>query len=144
MHGHQTGTRRRIGAALRHNRGKHSLSDPALDHDNPVSRTGPLPCLQAGRAQPQGTKDRQGTPRNHPPGQIARLKDVHLLNSFTGKTLKSLKTVTLPSGSLNWLETVYSYDSREKLSSEMATLDGEDTVQIGQLPKVIIKAEEGK
>ena len=66
------------------------------------------------------------------------------MNSFTGKTLKSLKTVTLPSGSLNWLETVYSYDSREKLSSEMATLDGEDTVQIGQLPKVIIKAEEGK
>ena len=66
------------------------------------------------------------------------------MNSFTGKTLKSLKTVTLPSGSLNWLETVYSYDSREKLSSEMATLDGEDTVQIGQVPKVIIKAEEGK
>ena len=66
------------------------------------------------------------------------------MNSFTGKTLKSLKTVTLPSGSSNWLETVYSYDSREKLSSEMATLDGEDTVQIGQLPKVIIKAEEGK
>ena len=69
---------------------------------------------------------------------------MHLLNSFTGKTLKSLKTVTLPSGSSNWLETVYSYDSREKLSSEMATLDGEDTVQIGQLPKVIIQAEEGK
>ena len=66
------------------------------------------------------------------------------MNSFTGKTLKSLKTVTLPSGSSNWLETVYSYDSREKLSSEMATLDGEDTVQIGQLPKVIIQAEEGK
>ena len=66
------------------------------------------------------------------------------MNSFTGKTLKSLKTVTLPSGSSNWLETVYSYDSRERLSSEMATLDGEATVQIGQLPKVIIQAEEGK
>ena len=69
---------------------------------------------------------------------------MHLLNSFTGKTLKSLKTVTLPSGSSNWLETVYSYDFREKLSSEVATLDGEATVQIGQLPKVIIQAEEGK
>ena len=66
------------------------------------------------------------------------------MNSFTGKTLKSLKTVTLPSGSSNWLETVYSYDSQERLSSEMATLDGEATVQIGQLPKVIIQAEEGK
>lgn len=66
------------------------------------------------------------------------------MNSFTGKTLKSLETVTLPSGSSNWLETVYSYDSREKLSSEMATLDGEATVQIGRLPKVIIQAEEGK
>ena len=66
------------------------------------------------------------------------------MNSFTGKTLKSLKTVTLPSGSSNWLETVYSYDSRERLSSEMATLDGEATVQIGKLPKVIIQAEEGK
>lgn len=66
------------------------------------------------------------------------------MNSFTGKTLKSLETVTLPSGSSNWLETVYSYDSRERLSSEMATLDGEATVQIGQLPKVIIQAEEGK
>ena len=66
------------------------------------------------------------------------------MNSFTGKSLKSLKTVTLPSGSSNWLETVYSYDSRERLSSEMATLDGEATVQIGQLPKVIIQAEEGK
>ena len=66
------------------------------------------------------------------------------MNSFTGKTLKSLETVTLPSGSSNWLETVYSYDSREKLSSEVATLDGEATVQIGQLPKVIIQAEEGK
>ena len=66
------------------------------------------------------------------------------MNSFTGKTLKSLETVTLPSGSSNWLETVYSYDSRERLSSEVATLDGEATVQIGQLPKVIIQAEEGK
>ena len=66
------------------------------------------------------------------------------MNSFTGKTLKSLKTVTLPSYSSNWLETVYSYDSRERLSSEVATLDGEATVQIGQLPKVIIQAEEGK
>ena len=66
------------------------------------------------------------------------------MNSFTGKTLKSLETVTLPSGSSNWLETVYSYDSRERLSSEVATLDGEAAVQIGQLPKVIIKAEEGK
>ena len=66
------------------------------------------------------------------------------MNSFTGKTLKSLETVTLPSGSSNWLETVYSYDSRERLSSEMATLDGEATVQIGKLPKVIIQAEEGK
>ncbi|MDY5566671.1 MAG: hypothetical protein SPF58_05255 [Candidatus Cryptobacteroides sp.] len=66
------------------------------------------------------------------------------MNAFTGKTLKSLKTVTLPSGSLNRIETVYSYDSRERLSSEMATLDGEATVQIGQLPKVIIQAEEGK
>ena len=66
------------------------------------------------------------------------------MNSFTGKTLKSLKTVTLPSGSSNWLETVYSYDSRERLSSEMETLDGEATVQIGQLPKAIIQAEEGK
>ena len=52
---------------------------PCPDHDNPVSRTGPLPCLQAGRAQPQGTESRQGTPRDHPPGQIARLRDVHLL-----------------------------------------------------------------
>ena len=66
------------------------------------------------------------------------------MNSFTGKTLKSLKTVTLPSGSSNWLEAVYSYDSRERLSSEVATLDGEATVQIGQLPKNIIQAEEGK
>ena len=66
------------------------------------------------------------------------------MNSFTGKTLKSLKTVTLPSGSLNRIEKVYSYDSRERLSSEMASLDGEATVQIGQLPKVIIQAEEGK
>ena len=66
------------------------------------------------------------------------------MNSFTGKTLKSLKTVTLPSGSSNWLETVYSYDSRERLSSEVATLDSEATVQIGQLPKNIIQAEEGK
>ena len=66
------------------------------------------------------------------------------MNSFTGKTLKSLETVTLPSGSSNWLETVYSYDSRERLSSEMATLDGEATVQIGKLPKVIIQAEEGE
>ena len=66
------------------------------------------------------------------------------MNSFTGKSLKSLKTVTLPSGSSNWLETVYSYDSRERFSSEAATLDGEATVQIGQLPKVIIQAEEGK
>ena len=52
---------------------------------------------------------------------------MHLLNSFTGKTLKSLETVTLPSGSSNWLEAVYSYDSRERLSSEVATLDGEAT-----------------
>ena len=66
------------------------------------------------------------------------------MNSFTGKTLKSLETVTLPSGSSNWLETVYSYDSRERLSSEVASLDGEATVQIGKLPKVIIQAEEGK
>lgn len=66
------------------------------------------------------------------------------MNSYTGKTLKSLKTVTLPSGSSNWLETVYSYDSRERLSSEVATLDGEATVQIGQFPKVIIQAEKGK
>ena len=66
------------------------------------------------------------------------------MNSFTGKTLKSLETVTLPSGSSNWLETVYSYDSRVRLSSEVATLDGEATVQIGKLPKVIIQAEEGK
>ena len=66
------------------------------------------------------------------------------MNSFTGKTLKSLETVTLPSYSSNWLETVYSYDSRERLSSEVATLDGEATVQIGKLPKVIIQAEEGK
>ena len=66
------------------------------------------------------------------------------MNSFTGKTLKSLETVTLPSYSSNWLETVYSYDSRVRLSSEVATLDGEAAVQIGRLPKVIIQAEEGK
>ncbi|MDD7622941.1 MAG: hypothetical protein PUJ44_00635 [Bacteroidales bacterium] len=66
------------------------------------------------------------------------------MNSFTGKTLKSLETVTLPSGSSNWLEKVYSYDSRERLSRKVATLDGEATVQIGRLPKDIIQAEEGK
>lgn len=69
---------------------------------------------------------------------------MHLLNSFTGKTLKSLETVTLPSYSSNWLETVYSYDSQERLSSEVATLDGEATVQIVKLTNVIIQAEEGK
>ena len=65
--------------------------------------------------------------QSHTAEVLGGWRDVHLLNSFTGKTLKSLKTVTLPSGSSNWLETVYSYDSRERLSSEVATLDGEAT-----------------
>ena len=57
---------------------------------------------------------------------------------------KCFVSQNLPSYSSICLETVYSYDSRVRLSSEVATLDGEAAVQIGRLPKVIIQAEEGK
>ncbi|MBQ0144061.1 MAG: hypothetical protein KBS78_02640, partial [Bacteroidales bacterium] len=48
--------------------------------------------------------------QSHTAEALGGWRDVHFLNSLTGKPLGSLETATLPSGQANSLETGFSYD----------------------------------
>ena len=88
--------------------------------------------------------------QSHTAEALGGWRDVHLLNSLTGKPLGSLETATLPSGQANSLETGFSYDQQDRPVWESASLDGSASQEtflsydgIGRLASKALTADGG-